>query len=122
MSAERNAGERDRKPDTARGTARWIGQTAAFVLILAVSLFASSGTLRWAWAWAYIGVYVGGQVITALVLVPGNPELLTERGQIRRDTTGPDRPLAGIVALYGPLSMWIVAGLSLPGSLQWACC
>jgi len=79
---------------------------------MAASLFISSGRLGWVMAWAYIGVFVAGQVVIGLILIPGNPELAAERAQFRgkRDL---DRVVAGLVVLFGPAGMWIVAGLDL---------
>jgi protein-S-isoprenylcysteine O-methyltransferase Ste14 len=63
-------------------------------------------------AWVYVGVLVANQVITALLLIPRNPELLAERAQSKgaRDA---DRALAAVMALYGPLTTFIVAGLNM---------
>jgi len=91
---------------------KWIKQTAIFTLIFGASLFISSGQLGWAMAWAYLAVFVAGQAIVGLILVPGNPELAAERAQFKRDAPYKwDRPLTGIVSLFGPLATLIVAGL-----------
>ena len=91
---------------------KWIKQTAIFTLIFGASLFISSGQLGWAMAWAYLAVFVAGQAIVGLILVPGNPELAAERAQFKRDAPyNWDRPLTGIVSLFGPLATLIVAGL-----------
>ena len=91
---------------------KWIKQTAIFTLIFGASLFISSGQLGWAMAWAYLVVFVAGQAIVGLILVPGNPELAAERAQFKRDAPyNWDRPLTGIVSLFGPLATLIVAGL-----------
>ena len=96
--------------DLTAGIWRWLLQTGALILILAASLFISSGRLDWVMAWVYVGVLVANQVVTAFVLIPKSPELLAERAQ----STGPrdlDRVLAGIMALFGPAATLIVAGL-----------
>ena len=91
---------------------KWIKQTAIFTLIFGASLFISSGQLGWTMAWAYLAVFVAGQAIVGLILVPGNPELAAERAQFKRDAPyNWDRPLTGIVSLFGPLATLIVAGL-----------
>jgi protein-S-isoprenylcysteine O-methyltransferase Ste14 len=89
---------------------RWLLRVGVFTLILAASLLLSSSRLDWVMAWVYIGIYIAAQVVTALVLIPKSPELLAERAQ----SEGPrdlDRVLAGIMALFGPVAMWAVAGL-----------
>jgi len=96
---------------TPNGILGWVRQVTVFALIIAASLFISSGRLGWGMAWAYIGVFVVSQALTALILIPSNPELLTERAQKQDDAKDWDRALSGLVALFGPLSMWIVAGL-----------
>jgi protein-S-isoprenylcysteine O-methyltransferase Ste14 len=91
---------------------RWLKQTAIFTLIFGASLFISSGQLGWVMAWAYLSVFVAGQAIVGLVLIPNNPELAAERAQFRRDAPYKwDRPLTGIVSLFGPVATLIVAGL-----------
>lgn len=52
----------------------------------AAMLFISSGRLDWAMAWVYIGICVGIIVINVLIILPKNPELIAERGQIKEDT------------------------------------
>jgi protein-S-isoprenylcysteine O-methyltransferase Ste14 len=86
-------------------------QIGVFTLMLGASLFIPSGRLGWGMAWAYIGLFAAGQIITALVLIPSNPELIAERSQLGQGKGDLDRVLAGFVVLYGPLSMCVVAGL-----------
>jgi len=85
-------------------------QAGLFTLVQVASLFIASGRLDWVMAWVYIGVYLAGMGVNALVLIPTNPELVVERAQFRgkRDL---DRALAGVMALYGPAGICIVAGL-----------
>jgi len=85
-------------------------QAGLFTLVQVASLFISSGRLDWVRAWVYLGVYLAGMAVNALVLIPTNPELVVERAQFRgkRDL---DRVLAGVMALYGPAAICIVAGL-----------
>jgi protein-S-isoprenylcysteine O-methyltransferase Ste14 len=99
-----------RTPDVTRGILRWVLRVGLFVAILAASLFLSAGQLDWGMGWVYVGVLVANQLLTALSLIPGSPELLVERGR----SEGPrdlDRVLAGVMALYGPVVTLIVAGL-----------
>lgn len=104
-------GQPNEKSGSTRGVLKWLLQIGIFILILAASLFISAGRLDWVMAWVYIGVYIVSQGITVLVLVPKSPDLAAERAQVQEGTKGWDRPLTGIVALYGPAAMWIVAGL-----------
>ena len=90
-----------------------------FTLIQVASLFIASGRLDWVMAWVYVGVYLAGMGVNALVLIPTNPELVVERAQFRgkRDL---DRALAGVMALYGPAGICIVAGLDV--RFGWLAC
>jgi protein-S-isoprenylcysteine O-methyltransferase Ste14 len=105
-SAEQPKGE----PGTAVVIARYVLQHGLFMLVPVASLFMASGRLDWVMAWVYIGVHLAGLVVNALVLIPANPALVVDRAESRgkRDL---DRVLAGIMALYGPVSICIVAGL-----------
>ena len=94
-----------------RGVLRWLLGSVVFILILAASLLVSSGRLDWLMAWGYVGVYVGSRIITLLILALSDPELLVERAENIRGPRDLDRVLAGVMALFGPVSMWIVAGL-----------
>ena len=89
---------------------KYVLQAGLFTLVQVASLFIASGRLAWVMAWVYIGVYLAGMVVNALVLIPTNPELVVERVQFRgkRDL---DKALAGVMALYGPAGICIVAGL-----------
>jgi protein-S-isoprenylcysteine O-methyltransferase Ste14 len=82
-----------------------------FTIILGASLFLSYWGLDWPMAWVYLGLFVAGQVIVGVMLVPNNPALVSERTQARERVTGPDRILSGLITLYGPVSTLIVAGL-----------
>ena len=82
------------------------------ILITAI-LFISSGRLDWVMAGAYISIVVASQVITALILLQKSPELISERAEMKEDTKNWDKILAPLMALFGPVGMWIVAGLDM---------
>ena len=93
---------------------RWLIQVGVLTLIFGAGLFVSSGRLDWGMAWAYLGVFLAGQCAVGLILIPNNPELVADRTQIERKTARNwDRPLTGIVSLFGPLATLIVAGLDM---------
>ena len=111
MRNEITSGNAGIKQEEARGLVSWAVQAAIFVLLFAACLFISAGHLDWAMGWLYVGLLAVSQIITALALIPRHPELLTERAR----NQGPrdlDRLLAGIMALYGPATTLIVAGLN----------
>jgi len=98
------------KPDTVGVITKYVLQAGLFTLVQVASLFIASGRLDWVMAWVYIGVYLAGLGVNALIVIPTNPELVVERAQFRgkRDL---DRVLAGVMALFGPAGTCIVAGL-----------
>jgi len=110
MNANTSAEQPKGKPDTTVVITKYMLQAGLFTLVQVTSLFIASGRLDWMMAWVYIGVYLTGMGINALVLIPTNPELVVERAQFRgkRDL---DRALAGVMALFGPVGICIVAGL-----------
>ena len=83
------------------------------LLIQAAILFVSSGRLDWIMAWVYVGVYACTVLFNALILLPRNPDIIAERGQVKEGTKGWDRLLAGAVSFYGPMLTLIVSGLDL---------
>jgi protein-S-isoprenylcysteine O-methyltransferase Ste14 len=101
----------DEKLSTAKGIWGWVLQITVYTLLIAGSLFISYGHLDWVMAWAYVGLFVISQALTALILMPKNPELLVARTQRNGDAKDWDKLLSRLVALFGPLSMWVVAGL-----------
>jgi protein-S-isoprenylcysteine O-methyltransferase Ste14 len=98
-------------PELRRGIARWVIRNTIIVIIAAACLFGTSRDIRWAMAWAYLGVLLASKVAIALILSRSNPELLAERGGVPEDVKAWDRPLAMLMALYGPALGWIAAGL-----------
>ena len=110
INANTSAEQPKGKPDTAVVIVRYMLQHGLFIMVQVASLFIASGRLDWVRAWVYIGVHLAGLVVNALVLIPASPELVVDRAQSRgkRDL---DRVLAGIMALFGPVSICIVAGL-----------
>jgi len=103
---DRTANERGRL------AGQWLLRATILTAIFAVGLFVSAGTLRWTMGWLYVAALYANQGIVGAILVPGNPQLAAERTRVDRDAARDwDRPLTGIVSLFGPLLTLIVAGL-----------
>ena len=106
-----------------RAAIRYLLQIAIFVLIFALSLFLPAGRWDWGMGWAYVTVIALSQFGVAAILISKKSALLDERSQMggKRDL---DRVLAGVMAVFGPVSICIVAGLNLkngwPPSLPFA--
>jgi protein-S-isoprenylcysteine O-methyltransferase Ste14 len=113
MNANTSIEQSHEKSNITRGIIRRLIQVAITFLIQAAILFISSGRLDWVMAWVYLGVLVGLFAINALVLLQTSPELIAERAQIKADAKRWDRPLAGIISLFGPIGILLIAGLDL---------
>jgi protein-S-isoprenylcysteine O-methyltransferase Ste14 len=94
------------------GVAKYLLQVSSLVVLSAASLFISSGRPDWGMGWAYIAIVALTHISIALVLLRTNPDLMAQRSQVR-GKRNLDRVLASIAALYGPVSMCLVAGLDL---------
>lgn len=98
------------KAEITRGTIRWAVKSIAFVVILAVVLFLLAGRLDWKHGWLYLGLVLAFQVINAVVFIPTNPELLSERSTAQPGAKRWDFLLALIMA-YSSLIIGVVAAL-----------
>jgi len=110
MSAEASSEPSQAKTDVARGVIRWLVQITIVILLQSACLFLPAGSLDWAMGWVYVGLQVLNQAVGAIVLISINPELLADRARSK----GPrnlDRVLSGVMFLYGPIAILIVAGL-----------
>lgn len=98
--------------NTYRALANYFLQISVFILFFVASLFFSAGRSDWGMGWVFIAIVALSQISIALILIMRNPELMGERTESKgkRDL---DRILAGIMALFGPISMCIVAGLNI---------
>lgn len=95
-----------------RGLLRWEVKQTVFVLILAVALFASQGSLTGARAWTYLILVAGIQILTALILIPRSPDLLIERSQMKEGVKAWDIGLAVLMG-YSSVFLAIAAGLEM---------
>ncbi|MCP4538637.1 MAG: isoprenylcysteine carboxylmethyltransferase family protein [Chloroflexi bacterium] len=87
-----------------------------FVLLLVpAALFIPAGRWDWGTGWVFVGLYVLTSVVSRVIVMRQDPELAAERVRsTKRDREGVkgwDKLLSPLVALYGPLVIWIVAGL-----------
>jgi protein-S-isoprenylcysteine O-methyltransferase Ste14 len=110
MSANSSLKGPNGKSDLTSGILRRMRQVVGTVLLVMAILFISAGRLDWAWVWVYFGMYVGGLTINLLVVVPRNPEMVVERGQIKEGVKGWDKVLGAFIGIP-TLGMLILAGL-----------
>lgn len=100
----------DREPSLRRGLIRWAIKQTVFVIVLAVTLYASAGGLIGNRAWIYLALVAVVQVLTAIVLIPRSPGLLIERSQLKEGVKSWDIGLAVFMG-YSPVLMALAAGL-----------
>jgi len=76
-------------------------------------LFLSAGRLGWWEGWVYTGMTLLVLVLSRWLIFLKNPDLLRERAEAGRkeDVKAWDRILVPMIAIYGPLVSWIIAGL-----------
>lgn len=83
------------------------------VVLIGLVPFAAAGHLDWWQAWVYSAIMIGTSFLSRYLVFRKNPELIAER--FRFTTTkgieGWDKLLAPMVAIVGPLLIFIVAGL-----------
>jgi protein-S-isoprenylcysteine O-methyltransferase Ste14 len=114
MDANASLDEPKLGPNATRATVRWLVSVSIIGWILAAGLFVSSGRLEWGMAWAYVVLFAGTQLLIALSVIRGNPELALERSRLEAAPTARwDRPLAGVVGLWGPLATVVASGLDM---------
>ena len=83
-------------------------KSAISILISALALFLSAGTLRWGLAWVLMGLVTANLIVnTALI----DPELRAERAGVTQGAKRWDLPLVLLMARIGPLALMVVAGL-----------
>ncbi|MCL4402642.1 MAG: hypothetical protein M1436_08280, partial [Acidobacteria bacterium] len=78
-------------------------------LVLVGILILVSGRPGWFRAWLYAALTLAVQVVVGVVLNRLHPDLLRERSRLRKGTKSWDKALAPLVAIAGPLAIWIVA-------------
>jgi len=94
-----------------RAIIRYFLQIGIFVFFFAASLFFSAGHTDWTMGWVFIAIVAASQISIAIILMMRNPDLMIER-DIRKGKRDLDRILTGVMTLFGPISICIVAGLN----------
>jgi protein-S-isoprenylcysteine O-methyltransferase Ste14 len=84
-----------------------------FVFLLPVVLFIAAGRLDWVMGWVFVGLVIVMTVISRIIVARTNPDLLAERARSleAENVKRWDKVLVPLIAIYGPLVTWIVAGL-----------
>lgn len=87
-------------------------RTAIFIVLPAVILFGSAGTIQWPMGWIYLGLTVGGALLSRVLAGRVHPDLLRERASslYAEDVPQWDRILVAFVATFIPATIMLVAG------------
>jgi protein-S-isoprenylcysteine O-methyltransferase Ste14 len=93
-----------------RGVINRFMQLAVAIVVQALILFGTAGSLRYPEGWAYLFQYVGFIILNAFLLLPGGKELIEERGRNLQHTRGWDRAVSVFYTIFG-LGILVVAGL-----------
>lgn len=67
------------KTDMRQKIIKRMTQVVIATLVQAVLVFLSAGSLTWEWGWWFVGTYLLGILINALLLFSVNPEVIAER-------------------------------------------
>jgi protein-S-isoprenylcysteine O-methyltransferase Ste14 len=94
-------------------TLRAIVMFVLFALLLPMVMFLTAGTLQWTIAWVYLGMHVFFTIAGRFIAWRKNPELLRERSRSleAEDAEPGDKLLVIVGALFGPLILFLLAGL-----------
>ena len=112
MSTHESVKQPTNQTDLTRGILKRAVQVGIQFLILAATLFLSSGRLDWWFAWVYLGLFVLNVGVNSYVLLRINPELIAERArQFTPETKKWDRILATLWGLMSAIVALLVAGL-----------
>jgi protein-S-isoprenylcysteine O-methyltransferase Ste14 len=84
--------------------------TAIFALAV---LFLSAGHLQWWEGWAYTGMTLLVLMLSRSLILLKNPDMARERAEAgqKKDVKAWDKIIVPLIAVYGPLVSWIIAGL-----------
>lgn len=88
----------------------WLRASVQLILVGSV-LFGASGRFDWFGAWAYVALSVAALLVTSVVMLRLHPDLIAERSRMQPNTAPWDRVLAPLMALVGPVVIYLVAAL-----------
>lgn len=108
------------------GIARRVIQVLAVTGFQAAILFLAAGRLDWLWGWVFVGLYLAGMAVNAVLLLRHNPELVAERAKAE-GMKGWDKVVGGAFGVLYFIGIPLVAGLdagngwtaSFPLALRW---
>jgi protein-S-isoprenylcysteine O-methyltransferase Ste14 len=87
---------------------KWWLKSIIYLMLVGAILFLASGRFGWGMAWVYLVAMVLVVIANAIAM---DPALLAERSQLQEGTEKWDVAIASFVGVWGPLCVYIVAGL-----------
>lgn len=104
-------------PRLRRSGVNRIIQILVLLILQGIVLFAAAGQVAWLRAWFFIGLYIVFLMISAVTLFRTNPELINQRGELKRDTRKFDK-IIGI--FYTSLVFVVPAVAGLDFRFSWS--
>jgi protein-S-isoprenylcysteine O-methyltransferase Ste14 len=95
--------------DISRGVAKRGIQLIISGAVLAAAMFLPAGTLKWWQAWAFLAIYFAAIIFDALFILRGDPGLIAERAETKKNTKHWDRIVTGAITIL-TLLVLVVAG------------
>jgi Putative protein-S-isoprenylcysteine methyltransferase len=90
------------------------------LLFMILSFFIAAGNVFIARVWIYFGIAAAVYLISSIILIKCNPELMNERAKARDNTKAWDKLLLGLYIFIAFFGIHIVAGLDV-GRFKWSC-
>lgn len=94
-------------PDIRHNVLRRLRQVIAVIILTALLLFISAGSLKWLYAWLYLGLYILIDLIGFFLV---SLEVLAERGSKKKQVEFWDPMLSGIIQVTW-MGVYLAAGL-----------
>lgn len=83
------------------------------LLLMIAVFFIAAGRLNIERGWIYFGIAAVTYMVSSLILVKYNPELLNERAKTKDDTKTPDISFLILLYIFGFIGTHVVAGLDI---------
>lgn len=90
------------------GMYKWWLKNILYLIFIGAILFLASGKQSWFMAWIYLAPIFAVVIVNSIML---DPKLLDERSELQKGTKKWDTILASLVAVWGPLFIFLMAGL-----------
>jgi protein-S-isoprenylcysteine O-methyltransferase Ste14 len=110
MEQDMSSEERGLSAEVKEGIVRRFVQVVLVTGFQAVLLFLAAGRLDWGWGWMYIGLYLAGIAVNAVLLMRFSPETIARRAE-SEGMKGWDKIVGGLFGVTYFLGVPIVAGL-----------